>query len=106
MRIALKSAVALGVALAAAPAFPAERCRVTDPTGTPLNVRSECEHHWHDPKVRQRPGSLPAFALFEPLAGDRHALGRLCPTISRKAEGREAEQHHGPCGGLRNPLLR
>ena len=39
MRIALKSAVALGAALAVAPAFPAERCRVTDPRGTPLNVR-------------------------------------------------------------------
>ena len=41
MRIALKSVVALCVALAAAPAFPAERCRVTDPTGTPLNVRAQ-----------------------------------------------------------------
>ena len=39
MRIALKSAVALITALAAPAAFPAERCRVTDPTGTPLNVR-------------------------------------------------------------------
>lgn len=39
MRIALKLAVALITALAAPAAFPAERCRVTDPTGTPLNVR-------------------------------------------------------------------
>ncbi len=39
MRIALKSAIALITALAASAAFPAERCRVTDPTGTPLNVR-------------------------------------------------------------------
>jgi hypothetical protein len=39
MRIALKSAVTLITALAAQAAFPAERCRVTDPTGTPLNVR-------------------------------------------------------------------
>ena len=39
MRIALKSAVALITALAAPAAFSAERCRVTDPTGTPHNVR-------------------------------------------------------------------
>lgn len=39
MRIAFGSAVALITALAAPAAFAAERCRVTDPTGTPLNVR-------------------------------------------------------------------
>jgi hypothetical protein len=40
MRIVLKSAVALATVLTSAPpAFPVERCRVTDPTGTPLNVR-------------------------------------------------------------------
>ena len=44
MGIAVKSAVSLitvtlVAALAAQAAFPAERCRVTDPTGTPLNVR-------------------------------------------------------------------
>ena len=38
MRSAFVSGVALA-ALAAAPAFAVERCRVTDPTGTPLNVR-------------------------------------------------------------------
>jgi hypothetical protein len=44
MRIALKSAVALIIALASPAAFPAERCRVTDPTGTPLNVRDVNMH--------------------------------------------------------------
>ena len=32
-------AVALSAALAASTAVAADRCRVTDPTGTPLNVR-------------------------------------------------------------------
>jgi len=39
MRTALASAVALIAFAGAAPAFAVERCRVTDPTGTPLNVR-------------------------------------------------------------------
>jgi hypothetical protein len=38
MRIALMTGIA-AAALAVAPALAVERCRVTDPTGTPLNVR-------------------------------------------------------------------
>jgi len=38
MRWALAAGFAFA-ALVAAPAFAMERCRVTDPTGTPLNVR-------------------------------------------------------------------
>jgi hypothetical protein len=88
MRIALKSAVALGAALAAAPAFPAERCRVTDPTGTPLNVRAQNaniigtikKHHWHDQE-----------------RSDRHhqALRRRCPREAlglRRNAGRRSDR--------------
>ena len=33
------STIAIAASLASTPSFSAERCRVTDPTGTPLNVR-------------------------------------------------------------------
>ena len=39
MRFCLTLATVLFAVIAGAPAFSAERCRVTDPTGTPLNVR-------------------------------------------------------------------
>ncbi len=39
MRFCLTLATVLFVVIAGTPAFSTERCRVTDPTGTPLNVR-------------------------------------------------------------------
>ena len=38
MRVAITSVAVLGAVLSASVALSAERCRVTDPTGTPLNV--------------------------------------------------------------------
>lgn len=39
MKFGLIWAAAFVMALVSVPAFSADRCRVTDPTGTPLNVR-------------------------------------------------------------------
>jgi hypothetical protein len=39
VRFSFTLATVLLVVIAGTPAFSAERCRVTDPTGTPLNVR-------------------------------------------------------------------